>query len=79
MRAADRKTVTSDLIIERDLASGLFGMSLGVGYPASIVAQMPGRGEIATPGLLNPPLHVPDSRFLDELAKRGIRVSKMVG
>ncbi|RUZ51269.1 saccharopine dehydrogenase C-terminal domain-containing protein, partial [Mesorhizobium sp. M7A.F.Ca.CA.004.05.2.1] len=48
------KTVTSDLIIERDLASGLFGMSLGVGYPASIVAQMLARREITRPGLLNP-------------------------
>ena len=49
-----RKTVTSDLIIERDLKSGLFGMSLGVGYPASIVAQMLARREITEPGLLNP-------------------------
>lgn len=75
---ARRKTVTSELIIERDLQSGLFGMSLGVGYPASIVAQMLGRGEITTPGLLNPLLHVPDGRFFDELAKRGIRVAETV-
>lgn len=73
-----RKTVTSDLIIERDLASGLFGMSLGVGYPASIVAQMLARREITTPGLLNPLQHVPDTRFFDELARRGIRVSETV-
>lgn len=73
-----RKTVTSDLIIERDLASGLFGMSLGVGYPASIVAQMLARGEITEPGLLNPLLHVPDGRFLDELARHGIRVSETI-
>ncbi|GLS38700.1 saccharopine dehydrogenase [Mesorhizobium tianshanense] len=73
-----RKTVTSNLIIERDLASGLFGMSLGVGYPASIVAQMLARGEITEPGLLNPLLHVPDGRFLDELARRGIRVSETI-
>ncbi|PAP94871.1 saccharopine dehydrogenase family protein [Mesorhizobium wenxiniae] len=72
------KTVTSDLVIERDLASGLFGMSLGVGYPASIVAQMLARGEITEPGLLNPLLHVPDGRFLDELARRGIRVSETI-
>ncbi|MFC3324560.1 saccharopine dehydrogenase family protein [Mesorhizobium cantuariense] len=72
------KTVTSDLIIERDLASGLFGMSLGVGYPASIVAQMLARGEITKPGLLNPLLDVPDIRFFDELAKRGITVSETV-
>ncbi|MGX9176876.1 saccharopine dehydrogenase family protein [Mesorhizobium sp. BHbdii] len=73
-----RKTVTSDLAIERDLASGLFGMSLGVGYPASIVAQMLARSEITEPGLLNPLLHVPDGRFLDELARRGIRVSETI-
>ncbi|ESX20481.1 saccharopine dehydrogenase family protein [Mesorhizobium sp. LSJC264A00] len=72
------KTVTSDLIIERDLASGLFGMSLGVGYPASIVAQMLARREIATPGLLNPLLHVPDEPFVDELARRGIEVTETV-
>ena len=72
------KTVTSDLIIERDLKSGLFGMSLGVGYPASIVAQMLARREITEPGLLNPLQHVPDGRFLDELAKRGIQVAETV-
>jgi saccharopine dehydrogenase-like NADP-dependent oxidoreductase len=73
-----RKTVTSELIIERDLTSGLFGMSRGVGYPASIVAQMLARGEIAEPGLLNPLLHVPDGHFFNELARRGIRVSETV-
>ncbi|TJV42280.1 MAG: saccharopine dehydrogenase family protein, partial [Mesorhizobium sp.] len=73
-----RKTVMSDLVIERNLASGLFGMSLGVGYPASIVAQMLARGEITEPGLLNPLLHVPDGRFLDELARRGLRVSETI-
>jgi saccharopine dehydrogenase-like NADP-dependent oxidoreductase len=73
-----RKTVTSELVIERDLASGLFGMSLGVGYPASIVAQMLARGEITEPGLLNPLLHVPDGRLVDELARRGIRVSETI-
>lgn len=73
-----RKTVTSDLIIERDLASGLFGMSLGVGYPASIVAQMLARREITKPGLLSPLLDVPDGRFFDELARRGITVTETV-
>ncbi|ODA96305.1 saccharopine dehydrogenase [Mesorhizobium sp. SEMIA 3007] len=72
------KTVTSDLIIERDLTSGLFGMSLGVGYPASIVAQMLAQREITTPGLLNPLLDVPDEPFFDELAKRGIIIAETV-
>lgn len=72
------KTVTSDLIIERDLTSGLFGMSLGVGYPASIVAQMLARREITKPGLLNPLLDVPDEPFFDALARRGIKATETV-
>ena len=72
------KTVTSDLIIERDLTSGLFGMSLGVGYPASIVAQMLARREITKSGLLNPLLDVPDEPFFDALARRGIKVTETV-
>lgn len=53
------------------------GMRLDVGYPAKlgIVAQMLARHEIATPGLLNPLLDVPDGRF-DELARHGITVAE---
>ncbi|UVK46459.1 saccharopine dehydrogenase family protein [Mesorhizobium sp. AR07] len=78
LESGRRKTVTSDLIIERDLASGLFGMSLGVGYPASIVAQMLAQRAITKPGLLNPLLDVPDGPFFDELARRGITVAETV-
>ncbi len=72
------KTITSDLVIERDLKSGLFGMSLGVGYPASIVAQMLAKGEITAAGLLNPLTHVPDELFLGELNRRGIEISEII-
>ena len=73
-----RKTVTSDLIIERDLKSGLFGMSLGVGYPASIVAQMLARREITAPGLLNPLAHVPDGGSWTNWPGAGSRCAKTV-
>ena len=73
------KTVTSDLIIERDLKSGLFGMGLGVGYPASIVAQMLARREIVRPGPARSLAHVPDGwQFNGRLAKRGIPVTETV-
>ena len=49
LKTAAAKTITSTLlVIERDLKSGLYGMSLGVGYPASIVAQMIAGGEITS-------------------------------
>ena len=55
------KTPETSLVLERDLRSGLYGMSLGVGFPASIVAQMMAAGEIAA-GVLNPALDVPMPR-----------------
>lgn len=73
-----RKTMISDLLIERDLESGLFAMSLGVGYPASIVAQMLAAGEISKAGLLNPLIDIPDAPFLAALAQRGIIVEDRI-
>jgi saccharopine dehydrogenase-like NADP-dependent oxidoreductase len=72
------KTLKAGLVIERDLESGLYGMSLGVGFPASIVAQMIASGEIKNTGVLNPALHVPYDRFMAALAERGIVVMEEV-
>ena len=41
-----KNKIISNLVIERDLDSGLFAMNMGVGYPASIVAQMIAQGVI---------------------------------
>jgi lysine 6-dehydrogenase len=71
-----RKTITSTLLIERDLKSGFYGMSLGVGYPASIVAQMIASGEISKKGVLNPALDVPYALFMAALRQRGIVVNE---
>ena len=72
------KTLKTALVIERDLKSGLYGMSLGVGFPASIVAQMIAGGEITAKGVLNPALHVPYAPFMSALAQRGIVVTEEV-
>jgi len=70
------KTLKTSLVIERDLKSGLYGMSLGVGFPASIVAQMLASGEISTKGVLNPALDVPYAPFMAALRQRGIVVNE---
>lgn len=70
------KTLKTALVIERDMKSGLYGMSLGVGFPASIVAQMIAGGEIDQKGVLNPALHVPYAPFMAGLAQRGIVVTE---
>jgi len=73
-----RMRLTTRLLIERDLESGLLAMSLGVGWTASLVAQMIARGEIASPGLLSPVQDIPYGRFMEELAKRGIQVKEEI-
>jgi lysine 6-dehydrogenase len=69
-----RKRVVMNLLIERDLESGLFAMNKGVGYPASIVAQMIAVGKITKKGLLSPTVDIPAEEFMSELSKRGIKV-----
>jgi len=71
--AAGKPTrMTTRMIIERDLATGLMAMSKGVGFPASIVAQMIAAGEITAKGVLTPMFDIPYQLFTERLAERGI-------
>ncbi len=74
IKDGNRKSFITNLMIERDLESGLFAMNMGVGYPASIVAQMIASGEITRKGLLSPALDIPFESFMTELSKRGIKI-----
>ena len=69
-----RRTVR--MLIERDLNTGLMAMSKGVGFTASIVAQMIAGREITATGVLTPTLHVPCRRFMDRMAERGILIEE---
>jgi saccharopine dehydrogenase-like NADP-dependent oxidoreductase len=73
-----KKSIVTNLIIKRDLETGLLAMGMGVGYPASIVAQMIANGQISAKGVLNPAVDVPYSSFMAELSKRGISVQEEV-
>jgi saccharopine dehydrogenase-like NADP-dependent oxidoreductase len=64
------------MLIERDLNTGLMAMSMGVGFTASIVAQMIAGREITAAGVLTPTLHVPSRLFIDRLAERGIHIEE---
>jgi saccharopine dehydrogenase-like NADP-dependent oxidoreductase len=68
--------LVSRLLIERDLETGLMAMSKGVGFTASIVAQMIAGGEIAEKGILAPAMHIPYQPFIDRLSERGIVVEE---
>jgi lysine 6-dehydrogenase len=68
--------LTLRMLIERDLETGLMAMSKGVGYTASIVAQMIAGDEISEKGLLSPAIHIPYAPFMEQLAERGIVVDE---
>jgi saccharopine dehydrogenase-like NADP-dependent oxidoreductase len=71
-----RQRMTSTVTIERDLDTGLMGMSMGVGYPVAIAARMVLRGEIPGKGVLSPTEDIPVARFKEELKERGIVISE---
>jgi lysine 6-dehydrogenase len=71
-----QQILTYSLRIERDLVKGLMAMSMGVAYPACIVAEMIVKGEITPKGVLSPAIDVPYDLFMDRLNKRGIKVNE---
>ncbi len=78
IRNGNRQVLTYSLIIERDLDTGLMAMSMGVAYPACIVAEMIVNAEITEKGVLSPAVNVPWSLFFDRLNKSGIKVKETI-
>ncbi len=68
--------LTTHLLIARDLDSGLLGMNIGVGFTASVVAQMIAGGQIVDPGLRSPVRDIPYRPFVDALGARGIHIAE---
>jgi len=73
-REGKRQKLLSDVLIERDLNSGIMGMALGVSTPACIAAQMLADGTISKKGVLSPVCDIPPQPFFDALRKRGIQI-----
>ena len=78
VRKGKRQILTCSLLIERDLVTGLMAMSMGVAYPACIAAEMIVKGEITKKGVLSPALDVPCDLFMDQLNKRGIKITETI-
>ena len=74
-----KKKLTINVLIERDLTTGLMGMSLGVSYPACIAAEMIATGEIDKKGILSPVRDMPVDLFLKRLQRRGIKIEELTG
>ena len=77
-REGRRERMTSTVMIQRDLTTGLMGMSMGVGYPVVIGAKMMVRGEIARKGVLSPVKDIPVAEFKERLQARGVVISENI-
>ncbi len=73
-----KKTIIFNVLIERDLNTGLMGMAIGVSYPACIVAEMIATGVITEKGILSPVHHIPIDPFLTQLQNRGVVIEEIV-
>ncbi|MBD3221915.1 saccharopine dehydrogenase [bacterium] len=67
------------IIAGNDRRHALSAMARMTGYPASIIAQMLARGDIAAPGAHPQELVVPADRLLAELERRGVEVERWDG
>jgi lysine 6-dehydrogenase len=76
MKDGKKKKLIINLLIERDLTTGLLAMSLGVSYPACIAAEMIAKGKINKKGILSPVRDMPVDLFLKELKSRGIKIEE---
>jgi len=75
LKDGQRIVMTCYLSIERDLNTGLMAMSMGVAYPACIVAEMVVNGKIEKKGVLSSAKDIPPDLFMAELKTRGIKVT----
>ncbi len=76
LKDGKRKRIIYEMIDRRDLETGLLAMQRTVGYTASIGMQMLLRGDIKKRGLLTPTRDIPVEKFIAELKKRNINITR---
>ncbi|HEY0005234.1 MAG TPA: saccharopine dehydrogenase C-terminal domain-containing protein [Pyrinomonadaceae bacterium] len=74
--AAQPQLLRYDIIDRFDKSTGLSAMMRTTAFPASIIAQMMGRGEIKEQGAIPQERCVPPEAFVAELAKRNIIIEE---
>jgi len=72
--AGDSRRLRYDIIDRSDPETGLSAMMRTTAFPASIVALMMARNQTTSKGALPQERCIPPQTFMDELAKRNIRV-----
>jgi lysine 6-dehydrogenase len=69
---------TYDIVDKMDEENGISSMMRMTAFPASIIAQMMVRGETSRKGAVPQEIAIDSDRFVDELARRNIRLKETV-
>ncbi|HUU77477.1 MAG TPA: saccharopine dehydrogenase C-terminal domain-containing protein [candidate division Zixibacteria bacterium] len=75
-RNGEKRRVTYQMVDKRDLETGFTAMNRTVGYTASIGAHLLANKIVVKKGVLSPVMDIPFEIFNNELAKRGIIITK---
>ncbi len=67
-----------ELVDRADEKHGISAMMRTTGYSLSVTGQMQVRGEVQPPGVHTPDECIPPPRYIEELAKRGVRIRQVV-
>ncbi|HVE69935.1 MAG TPA: saccharopine dehydrogenase C-terminal domain-containing protein [Thermoanaerobaculia bacterium] len=78
VRGSPRRLVW-ELVDRADEKHGISAMMRATGYSLSVTGQMQVRGEVQPPGVHTPDECVPAPRYIEELAKRGVRIIEKTG
>ena len=70
------KKIGWELLDYYDESRGISAMMRTTGYSLSITGQMQAKGELE-PGVFTPDECIPPAKYIDELAKRGIRIREI--
>lgn len=77
-RDGDPLRVVYDLLDFFDEANGVSAMERTTGYSLSITGQLQVAGKTRSPGVFTPDQAMPADAYIDELARRGIRIQHRV-
>lgn len=76
VKGSERKQLRYDIVDKFDKVTGLSAMMRTTAFPASIIAQMMAKGEVAERGATPQENVIDPEKFIAELAKRNIKITE---
>ncbi|MEC1178591.1 saccharopine dehydrogenase C-terminal domain-containing protein [Metasolibacillus meyeri] len=75
-KSEEQVTYEYEMIVKKDLETGVTAMARATANTASVVAQMIGSGLISEHGVFAPESIVPGGVYIEEMAKRGVDIKE---